>query len=161
VSDAIFKSAIFVCIAALTIFLAYLYQRHERVQKINKIWLWPLIFALLAARSIASNWPIDEILWRWMVIGFAVGLLLGAARGFAFHVRTGDKSGTIVLQPTLLSGSIFMIALLYNEYVHVFRWGDPNLQRTACALLVLTVGNSIAANLTRVINWKIRTRKTG
>lgn len=154
-TDVLFKSVIFLLIAGLTIFLAYLYQRHERAQAINKIWVWPAIFALLAARSLANNWPIDATLQKWLIVGFIVGLLLGTARGFAFKVRAGEKPGTLILRPTLLSGSIFMIALLYNEFQHVFRWGDPNLGRIACAMLVLTVGNSIAANISRVVNYKL------
>ncbi|HTX59149.1 MAG TPA: hypothetical protein VMH02_05675, partial [Verrucomicrobiae bacterium] len=144
-SDVLAKSLLFLAIALVTMVLAYLYQRHERPQALNRIWLWPLIFALLAARSIAANWPIDAQLWQWMAIGFVVGLILGTARGFAFGVRSGEKPGTILLRPNLLSGAIFMIALLYNEFWHVFRWGDPRLPRFACAMLVLTVGNSIAA----------------
>lgn len=148
------KSAVFVAIALLTIGVAYLYQRHERVQALERIWLWPAIYCAIAAYAVWQRWPVDSRLAMWMSIGFVLGLILGAARGLAFEVRSGEKPGTLILRPTLLSGTIFIIALLFNEYEHVFHHGDPNLGRISASLMLLTAGSSIAANAARVIRWK-------
>jgi hypothetical protein len=152
------RSTIFVALAALTVVLAYLVQRHERVQSLRTIWVWPAVYVLLAARAILTHGRLDAESIRWMAIAFVIGVVLGVARGLAFDVRSGEKPGTMILRPTLLSGSIFLIALFYNEYQHVFRWGDPSLERIARSLLVLTAGNSIAVNLTRLASWKLSGR---
>jgi len=139
------RSTIFIALAALTIVLAYLVQRKERVQALRTIWIWPVAYTLLAARAILTHGSLDERSIQWMIVAGVVGLALGIARGFAFDVRRGEKPGTLILRPTLLSGGIFLIALIYNEYQHVFRWGDPSLERIA---------NSIAVNLTRLVKAK-------
>jgi hypothetical protein len=148
------RSTIFIALAALTIVLAYLVQRKERVQPLRTIWVWPVAYTLLATRAIVTHGSLDARSIQWLIVAGVVGLALGVARGFAFKVRTGDKPGTLILRPTILSGSIFLIALIYNEYQHVFRWGDPSLERIARSLLVLTAANSIAVNLARLANWK-------
>ncbi len=149
-----FKSLIFLGAALVTIALTYLYQRHERVQSIRKIWIWPLIFTVIAARAVFSRWPFDDHFTLLLVASFAAGIPLGAARAFAFEVRSGEKPGTMILRPTLLSGAIFVSALLYSEFQHVFRWGNPALGRIACMLVVLSAGTSIAVNVTRLLRWK-------
>jgi hypothetical protein len=148
------RSTIFIALAALTIVLAYLVQRKERVQALRTMWIWPVAYTLLAARAILTHGSLDERSIQWMIVAGVVGLALGTARGFAFDVRRGEKPGTLILRPTLLSGGIFLIALIYNEYQHVFRWGDPSLERIARSLLVLTAANSIAVNLTRLVKSK-------
>jgi hypothetical protein len=47
---------------------------------------------------------------------------------------------------------------MYNEYQHVFRWGDPSLERMATSLIVLTAVSSIAVNVTRLMKWKLSGR---
>jgi hypothetical protein len=148
------RSTIFIALAALTIVLAYLVQRKERVQALRTMWVWPVAYTLLAARAILTHGSLDARSIQWIIVAGVVGLALGIARGFAFDVRTGEKPGTLILRPTLLSGGIFLVALIYNEYQHVFRWGDPSLERIARSLLVLTAANSIAVNLARLANWK-------
>ena len=46
------------------------------------------------------------------------------------------------------------MAIIYNEFEHVLHLDQPVLARISCMLLVLTVGNSIAVNVTRVLRWK-------
>jgi hypothetical protein len=148
------KSVLFLVLALVTIVLAYLYQRHERVQSVSKAWIWPLIFAILAARTILVRWPIDQQFALLLVAAFFAGIPIGIARGFAFRVRSGDKPGTMVLAPTVLSGTIYLAAILYTEFEHILHWNQPTLVRISCMLVVLTVGNSIAVNVTRVLRWK-------
>ena len=148
------KGVTFVLLAVVTIVLAYLYQRRERVQSVSKIWIWPLIFTILAAHAILGRWPIDREFALLLIGAFVAGIPIGIARGFAFGVRSGEKPGTMVLAPTLLSGTIYVVAIIYNEFEHVLHWDQPILARISCMLLVLTVGNSIAVNVTRVLRWK-------
>jgi lipoprotein signal peptidase len=153
------RGTIFIALAALTIALAYLIQRHERVQSLKTVWIWPAVYTLLALRTISTHRALDEQTVRWMIVAGIAGLILGVARGLAFGVRTGEKPGTVILRPTLVSGIIFLIALMYNEYQHVFRWGDPSLERIAKSLIVLTAASSIAVNATRLVKWNIAGRR--
>jgi hypothetical protein len=153
------RGTIFIALAALTIALAYLIQRHERVQSLKTVWIWPAVYTLLALRTILTHRALDEQTVRWMIVAGIAGLILGVARGLAFGVRTGEKPGTVILRPTLVSGIIFLIALMYNEYQHVFRWGDPSLERIAKSLIVLTAASSIAVNATRLVKWNIAGRR--
>jgi hypothetical protein len=152
------RSTIFLALAALTIVLAYLIQRHERVQPLRTMWVWPSVYVLLALRAILTHRPLDDRSIVWMAAAGCIGLAFGIGRGLAFGVRTGDKPGTLILRPTLISGAIFLIALIYNEYQHVFHWGDPSLERIARSLIVLTAANSIAVNGTRFLKWKFSSR---
>jgi uncharacterized membrane protein YhfC len=152
------RGTIFIALAALTITLAYLIQRHERVQSLKTVWIWPAVYTLLALRSILTHRALDEETARWMIVAAVAGAVFGVARGIAFGVRSGEKPGTLILRPTLISGIIFLIALIYNEYQHVFRWGDPSLERIAKSLIVLTAVNSIAVNATRLIKWNVSGR---
>ncbi|HEY1429800.1 MAG TPA: hypothetical protein VGF18_09520 [Candidatus Tumulicola sp.] len=154
----VIRGTLFVALAALTIVLAYLFQRHERVQPLRSIWVWPAVYTLLALRAILTHRPLDESSILWMVVAGCIGLAFGVGRGLAFGVRGGEKAGTLILRPTLISGSIFLIALIYNEYQHVFKWGDPSLERIARSLIVLTAANSIAVNATRFLKWKWTSR---
>ncbi|HEY3674352.1 MAG TPA: hypothetical protein VGK84_00010 [Candidatus Tumulicola sp.] len=152
------RTTVFVALAALTIVLAYLIQRRERVQSLGTVWVWPAVYSLLALRALLTNRALDEQTIDWIIVAGIAGLILGVARGLAFGVRSGEKPGTLILRPTLVSGSVFLIALMYNEYQHVFRWGDPSLERVARSLIVLTAVNSIAVNVTRVLKWKLSGR---
>ena len=153
------RSTIFVALAALTIVLAYLVQRHERVQSLRTVWVWPAVYSLLALRAVLTHRGLDEASIRWMIVAGVIGLIFGVSRGLAFGVRSGEKPGTVILRPTLISGSIFLIALVYNEYQHVFRWGDSSLERIARSLIILTAVNSIAVNATRLIKWNASGRQ--
>ena len=153
------RSTIFVALAALTIVLAYLVQRHERVQSLRTVWVWPAVYSLLALRAVLTHRGLDATSIRWMIVAGVIGLMFGVSRGLAFGVRSGEKPGTVILRPTLISGSIFLIALVYNEYQHVFRWGDPSLERIARSLIVLTAVNSIAVNATRLVKWNASGRQ--
>jgi hypothetical protein len=136
-NDLLLRGGTFVGLALLTIVLAYLYQRHERVQSVERIWVWPLVYSVVAVCAIARWMPLDSRVGMWLAIALAIGLVLGTARGF---------------RPTLLSGAIFITALLFNESEHVFPWGDPNLPAITLSLMVLTAGSSIGANVSRVIH---------
>lgn len=150
----VLQSIIFIALALATITLAHLYQRHERAQAARKIWIWPLIFIAIAAHALILRWPIDAR-FAWLLAGaFVLGIPIGIARGFAFGVRSGETPGTMLLRPTLLSGAIYVAALLFNELEHVLHWGQPALARISCMLLVLTVSDSIAVNVTRLLRWK-------
>jgi hypothetical protein len=152
------RSTVFVALAALTIVLAFLIQRRERVQSLRTAWVWPAVYSLLALRALLMHRAMDEQTIDWIIVAGMAGLILGVARGLAFGVRSGEKPGTVILRPTLISGSIFLIALMYNEYQHVFRWGDPSLERIARSLIVLTAVSSIAVNVTRLLKWRLSGR---
>jgi hypothetical protein len=151
------RSLIFVALATVTFVLAYLYQRNERRQKVGAIWIWPAIFSILAAQAVFRELPKDPSLWPWLVGAFAIGIPIGIARGLVFGVTPGDAPGELRLRPNIYSGAIYLIVFFYNEFVHVFKYGDPNLDRFACAFMVLTAGNSIAVNLTRLIRYRAMT----
>lgn len=151
------RSVIFVAFATLTLILAYLYQRNERTQRVKGIWIWPALFALLAAQAVVRELPKDPSLAWWLPIAFLIGIPIGVGRGLVFGVRPGEKPGEMKLRPNLISGAIYVLVFYYNEFVHVFKWGDPNLGRFSCAFLVMTVGNSIAVNVTRLIRYRAMT----
>jgi hypothetical protein len=141
----------------VTFVLAYLYQRNERVQRVRSIWIWPTLFLLLAAQAVFRELPKDPQLLPWLGIAFLIGTPIGIVRGFVFGVREGDKPGEMKLRPNLISGAIYLLVFYYNEFVHVFKFGDPNLGRFACAFMVMTVGNSIAVNVTRLFRYRAMT----
>jgi hypothetical protein len=151
------RSLIFVALATLTLVLAYLYQRRERVQRVRGVWIWPALFILLAAQATFRELPKDPQLLPWLGIAFLIGIPIGIVRGFVFDVREGDKPGEIRLRPTLFSGAIYVLVFYFNEFVHVFKFGDPNLGRFSCAFMVMTAGNSIAVNLTRLLRYRAMT----
>jgi hypothetical protein len=149
------RALIFVALAVLTIVLAYLYQRSERMQRVRSVWLWPTIFSLLALHAVVQQLPQDPEVWPWVIVAFVLGIPIGIARAFAFRMRAGEEPGTFHVMATPLSGALYLAVLIFNEFEHVFRWGDANLARIACGFLVLTAGNSIAVNVTRVIRYRL------
>jgi hypothetical protein len=153
VEIALLRSVVFVAFAALTSLCAYLYQRNERTQRLSGVWVWPAFYTLLAAHSVVIQLPGDPSLAPWLAIAFPVGLAIGTARGLAFKVRLGEEPRTMRLMATPLSAAVYLAVVFYNEFIHVFRHGDPQLGRISCALLVLTAGGSIAVNAVRVIRY--------
>jgi hypothetical protein len=151
------RSLIFVALATLTFVLAYLYQRKERVQRVRGVWIWPALFTILAAQAVIRELPKDPALIPWLAVAFLAGIPIGVLRGFAFGVRPGEKPGEIRLRPNVFSGAIYLLVFFYNEFVHVFRFGDPNLARFACAFMVMTAADSISVNLTRLFRYKAMT----
>jgi len=156
--DALLRSLVFVAFAALTAVCAYLYQRNERKQRLAAAWMWPAFYTLLALRSVLIQLPNDASLAPWLAIAFPVGLAIGAARGLAFKVGVADEPRTLRLTATPLSAAIYLAVLFYNEFIQVFRHGDPQLGRLSCALLVVTAGSSIAVNAVRVLRYASVTR---
>ncbi len=148
------RMLIYFALIVVTFVLAYLYQRNERTQRVRGLWIWPAIFTILAAISVVRELPRDPGIVAWLAIGFAVGVPIGIIRGVAFGVAPGEKPGEIRLRPNIVSGAIYLLVFFFNEWVHVFRYGDPNLGRFSCAFLVMTVGNSIAVNITRLIRYR-------
>ena len=59
----------------------------------------------------------------------------------------------MLLKATPLSQAIYLTVLFYNEFIHIFRHGDPQLGRLSCALLVVTAGGSIGVNTVRAIRY--------
>ncbi len=151
------RSLIFVALATLTFVLAYLYQRNERVQRARGVWIWPALFTILAAQAVFRQLPKDPQLLPWLGIAFLIGIPIGILRGFVFGVRAGESPGEIRLRPTIVSGAIYLLIFFFNEFIHVFRYGDANLARFSCAFLVMTLGNSIAVNLTRFFRYQAMT----
>lgn len=149
------RALIFLALATLTIVLAYLYQRHERMQSVRGVWMWPAIFTILALRSVFQELPHDPQLGLWLVIAFVLGIPVGIARAFAFKMRRGVEPDTFHIMATPLSAVLYLAVLIFNEFEHVFRYGDPTLARISCAFLVLTAGNSITVNVTRVIRYRL------
>jgi hypothetical protein len=137
----------------LTSVCAYLYQRNERKQRVATVWIWPAFYTLLALRSVLIQLADDATLGPWLAIAFPVGLAIGAARGLTIRVRAGQEPQTMRLMATPLSAAIYLAVLFYNEFIQVFRHGDPNLGRLSCALLVVTAGSSIAVNAVRVFRY--------
>jgi hypothetical protein len=148
------RTLTFLALVVVTFVLAYLYQRNERVQRVRGIWIWPAIFLILAARAVVIQLPKDPSLLPWLGVAFLIGLPIGIVRGLVFGVRSGEKPGEIVLRPNLASGAIYLAVFFFNEFVHVYGFGDPNLGRFSCAFLVMTVGNSVAVNLTRLVRYR-------
>jgi hypothetical protein len=148
------RMLIYFALVVVTFVLAYLYQRNERVQRVRGIWIWPAIFTILAALAVVRELPKDPSLLPWLAVAFVIGIPIGILRGIVFGVAPGEKSGEIRLRPNLLSGAIYLIVFFYNEWVHVFNYGDPNLARFSCAFIVMTVGNSIAVNVTRLVRYR-------
>jgi hypothetical protein len=153
VEIALLRSLVFVAFVALTSVCAYLYQRHERKQRLSSAWIWPAFYSLLALRSVIVQLPQDASLGPWLAIAFPVGLAIGAARGLAFKIRAADEPRTMRLMATPVSAAIYLAVLFYNEFIQVFRHGYPQLGRLSCALLVMTAGSSIAVNAVRVIRY--------
>ena len=153
------RSAVFVAFVALTSVLAYLYQRNERTQQLSAAWMWPAFYTLLALRSVLIQVPGDPSLAPWLGIAFPAGLAIGTARGLAFRVRAAEEAGTMRLMATPVSAAIYLAVLFYNEFIQVFRHGDPQLGRLSCALLVVTAGCSIAVNAVRVIRYAAVARR--
>jgi hypothetical protein len=145
---------IYFALIVVTFVLAYLYQRSERKQRVRGIWIWPAIFTILAAISVVRELPKDPAIVPWLFIAFAIGIPIGILRGMVFGVAPGEKPDEIRLRPNILSGTIYLLVFFYNEWVHVFHYGDPNLGRFSCAFLVMTVGNSIAVNVTRLVRYR-------
>jgi hypothetical protein len=148
------RMLIYFALVAVTFVLAYLYQRNERAQRVRSIWIWPAIFTILAAISVLRELPKDPSLLPWLAVAFVVGIPIGILRGVAFGVAPGEKAGEIRLRPNLVSGTIYLLVFFCNEWVHVFNYGDPNLARFSCAFIVMTVGNSIAVNVTRLVRYR-------
>jgi hypothetical protein len=148
------RMLIYFALIVVTFVLAYLYQRNERVQRVRAIWIWPAIFTILAAIAVMRELPKDPSLLPWLAIAFVVGIPIGILRGVVFGVAPGDKPDEIRLRPNLVSGAIYLLVFFYNEWVHVFHYGDPNLGRFSCAFIVMTVGNSIAVNLARLVRFR-------
>lgn len=153
------RAVIFIALVAVTFVLCYLYQRRERTQRTGAVWMYPAIFTLLAARAVFYQLPRDPGLLPWLGVAFLLGIPIGIARGMAFGVKPGDAPGEIRLRPNVLSFTIFFLVFAFNEFEHVFRFGDPNVARFSCAFLVLTVGNSLAVNLTRLFRYRAMTPK--
>ncbi|MBV8491329.1 MAG: hypothetical protein JO199_12435 [Candidatus Eremiobacteraeota bacterium] len=153
VADAVVRSLIFVALAALTAVLAYFYQRNERTQSLTSVWTWPAFFSLLAGHAIVQQLPGDPTVGAWLAIAFPIGLAIGAARGIAFKVAAANVPHTLRIAATPASAAIYLAVLFYNEFLHVFRYGDPQMRRISCALLVLTAGSSIAVNAVRVVRY--------
>jgi drug/metabolite transporter (DMT)-like permease len=149
------RAILFIALAALTVVSAYLYQRRERMQRVRGVWLWPAIFTVLALHAVLQQLPQDPQVWPWVIIAFLLGIPIGIARAFAFKMRAGTQPGTFHIMATPLSGMLYLAVLIFNEFEHVFRWGDANLARIACGFLVLTAGNSIAVNVTRVVRYRL------
>jgi peptidoglycan/LPS O-acetylase OafA/YrhL len=149
------RASIFLALALLTIVLAYLYQRNARLQPIKKIWVWPAIYFVLAVHAVWRVWAQLPDFWIWVAASFAVGIVIGVLRTLAFRVERTDVPGTMRLRPTLLSGAIYCAVLIFNEYEQVFHWGDANLVRISCSLLVLTFANSLAVNIGRALKWRM------
>jgi hypothetical protein len=148
------RTLIYFALIIVTFVIAYLYQRNERTQRVRGIWIWPAIFTILAAVSVVREFPKDPAIVPWLVAGFLIGIPIGVLRGVVFGVAAGVKPGEIRLRPNVVSGSIYLLVFFFNEWVHVFRHGDPNLGRFSCAFLVMTAGNSIAVNVTRLIRYR-------
>ncbi len=148
------RAVTFVGIAILTLVLSYLYQRNERTQRASGVWTWPAIFTLLAAWALFRQLPGDPGLLGWLPAAFAIGVAIGIVRGIVFGLRPGDAPNTLLLRPNLISGAIYVIVLGFNEFVHVFYHGNPYLGRFSAAFLILTAGNSIAVNVTRLIRYR-------
>ena len=151
------RSVVFAALATATFVLAYLYQRNPRVQRVRGVWIWPALFAILAAHAVLHTLPKDPSLWPWLVAAFLIGIPIGIARGLVFGVEPGEKRGEMLLRPTLLSGAIYLLVFFYNEFEHVFKFGDPNLARFSTAFLVMTAGDSLAVNLTRLFRYQSMT----
>ncbi len=156
---ALLRSIVFVAFVALTSVCAYLYQRNERKQRVSGVWIWPAFYSLLAARSVIIQLPGDASLAPWLAIAFPLGLAIGAARGLAFKVSAAEEPRTMRLAATPLSAAIYLAVLFYNEFIQVFRHGDPELGRLSCALLVVAAGSSIGVNAARVIRYASTTRR--
>jgi hypothetical protein len=154
------RGVIFVALAALTLVLAYLYQRRERAQRLGSVWLWPAIFTLLALRATIRQLPGDPRLAPWLAVAFALGLALGAARAATSKVRAAAEPGTFSVAATPVGGAIFLFVLIFNEFQHVFRHGEAVLGRISCTLLVLSAGSSIAVNAGRALLYRAARRGT-
>jgi hypothetical protein len=148
------RMLIYFALVVVTFALAFLYQRNERVQRVRGIWIWPTIFTILAAIAVVRELPKDPSLLPWLAVAFVIGIPIGILRGVVFGVAAGDEPGEIRLRPNVLSGAIYLLVFFYNEWVHVFNYGDPNLARFSCAFVVMTVGNSIAVNVTRLVRYR-------
>jgi len=157
VNSTIARSLVFLALAILTIVLAYLYQRRERVQRVRGAWIWPAVFCILALHAVARELPGDPGLLPWLAVAFPLGAAIGVVRGLAFGLETGQRLGEMRLRPTLFSGAIYVGVLCFNEFVHVWFHGQPNFPRFASAFLVLTAGNSIAVNATRLLRYRAMT----
>lgn len=152
------RALLFVALATITLVVAYLYQRNERKQRVTGVWMWPAIFALLAAQALIRNRDVPH-LFEWCLAGFPIGVALGILRGVVFGLRPGEKPGEMLLRPNLVSGAVFLIVFYINEFVHVFHQHNDNLKIFATAFMVLTVGNSLAVNVTRLVRYRAMTRE--
>ena len=152
------RAVLFAALATITLVLAYLYQRNERTQKVTGVWLWPGIFAIMAAQALVRNRDVPHLV-EWCLIGFPIGVAIGILRGLAFGVRPGEKPGEILLRPNVVSGATFLIVFYINEYVHVFHQPNEGLKVFSTAFMVLTVGNSLAVNLTRLFRYRAMTKR--
>ena len=150
---ALLRSLVFVAFVVLTSVCAYFYQRNEREQRLSAVWVWPAFYTLLALRSVLFQLPGDSSLAPWLAFAFPLGLAIGIARGMAFKVSAAEEAGTMRLMATPLSAAIYLVVLFYNEFIQVFRHGDPQLGRISCALLVVTAGSSIGVNAVRAIRY--------
>jgi hypothetical protein len=148
------RGVIFVALAVLTLVLAYLYQRRQRVQRLSTVWIWPAVFALLALGATIRQLPGDPALAPWLAFAFVLGIGLGAARAATLKMRAADEPGAFTVAPTPISGAIFLFVLIFNEFQHVFRHGEAVLGRISCALLILSAGSSIAVNAGRVFRYR-------
>lgn len=156
---ALLRSLVFVAFVALTSVCAYFYVRTERRQRLSMVWIWPLFYTLLALRSVLIQLPDDPSLGPWLAFAFPLGLLIGVARGLTSKVSAAEEPGTMRLKATRVSQAIYLAVLFYNEFIHIFRHGDPQLGRISCALLVLTAGASIAVNAVRAIRYASAARR--
>lgn len=158
-ADALVRSAIFAALAALTGLVAYLYQRNERTQRVSRAWIWPAFYTVLALHAALVQLPQDQALRPWLAAAFSAGVAIGVARGFALRVTIEVPRRTMHVMATPLSAALYIAVLFYNEFLHVFRYGDPRMARISCALLVLTAGNSIAVNAVRVLRYASVSRR--
>jgi hypothetical protein len=145
------RASIFAALAAITVVLAYLYQRRERTQNLKMAWIWPALFTVLALRAIVQQLPKDPLLPHWLAFAFPIGLLVGVLRGWTLQVHAGEAGGTLRVAATPISAAIFLAVLIFNEFEHVFRFGDATLGRVTCSLLVLSAGSSVAVNAVRTL----------
>jgi hypothetical protein len=132
-------------------------QRRERRVSVWRVWLVPVLPAVLTGLSILRHRPASPWAWAWLGLGLVIGLSTGSVRSGLTRIRDVDRAtGVLLVQPSLLAVLVWLVAFLARIVVRqVVGQRDPDPSTAglvAAALLTATLGPVLARAV-----WVVRT----
>lgn len=108
----------YVVIFLAIVFFVYRNMRPQRLTA-GRLWIMPIFLVLLTGLSVwatalvpvaGTSPPLPWIIVFAILIGLAVGIPLGLARGRATSVRLGEKTGVMIVEPSMVFAFIWLAA---------------------------------------------------